>query len=190
MIKITKGFFTWIFRLKGWKIEGEVLTDLKKCVLIAAPHTSNWDFIYTMAAFNITKFNINYLAKKELFRFPLNILLKATGAIPVVRSKNQNLVDNIIEKFKQSEQLLLMIPAEGTRKLVDKWKSGFYYVALGAQVPIVLCYLDYSRKVAGFGQILYPTGDKLVDMAAIKAFYADKVGKHPEWFSIDAIKID
>ena len=96
MIKITKGFFTWIFRLKGWKIEGEVPTDLKKCVLIAAPHTSNWDFIYTMAAFNITKFNINYLAKKELFRFPLNILLNATGGIPVIRSKNQNLVDNII----------------------------------------------------------------------------------------------
>ncbi|MCF8339902.1 MAG: 1-acyl-sn-glycerol-3-phosphate acyltransferase [Chitinophagaceae bacterium] len=190
MIRITKEFFTLIFRLKGWKINGVIPADLKKCVLIAAPHTSNWDFIYTLAAFNIAKVNMNYLAKKELFKFPLNILLKATGAIPVIRSKHQNLVENIIQKFKDSEELILMIPAEGTRKLVEKWKSGFYYAAIGANVPIVLGYLDYSKKVAGFGKVIYPTGDKAIDMATIKAFYKDKIGKNPQWFSPDAIKID
>lgn len=181
--------FVWWFRLKGWKVGETIPAHIKKCVVIAAPHTSNWDFVYALATYRILNLPVNYLAKKELFKFPLKGLLKATGGIPVVRSKSQNLVDTIIEKFNQSEELYLMIPAEGTRKWVEKWKTGFYHAAVGAQVPIMMGYLDYKEKVAGFGEVLYPSGDKEKDAAIIKAFYADKTGKHHELFNINAVKL-
>jgi len=131
---------------------------------------------------------INYLAKKELFKFPLKGLLKATGGIPVIRSKSQNLVEAIVEKFNQSDQLYLMIPAEGTRKWVEKWKSGFYYAALGANVPILMGYLDYKNKESGFGPVLYPSGDIEKDLAVIREFYSKMTGKNHELFNIEAVR--
>jgi 1-acyl-sn-glycerol-3-phosphate acyltransferase len=133
---------------------------------------------------------VNYIAKKELFRFPMSIIVKATGGIPVDRSKSNNFVEAIIHKFDESDRLYLLMAAEGTRKRVSKWKSGFYYAAMGAGVPIMMGYLDYKNKVAGFGHVLYPTGNKEQDMAKIKQFYADKTGRHPELFNIDAVRLD
>jgi 1-acyl-sn-glycerol-3-phosphate acyltransferase len=184
------GFFAWWFKLSGWKIKGEVPSDLKKAVVIAAPHTSNWDFLYALAVFNILKLKVNYLAKKELFAFPLSIILKATGGIPVERSKKQNLTDALISKFNNNKELLIMIPAEGTRKLVPKWKSGFYFTALGANVPVLPGYLDYAKKEAGFGEPIYLTGNQEIDTARFKEFYKDKTGKNPDQFSVDSIKIE
>lgn len=181
-------FFIFLFNLNGWKIVGTVPPEIKKAVVIAAPHTSNWDFIYAMAIFRMLKLNVRYLIKKEVNFFPLSILLKNTGAIPVERSKKQNLTDQIIEKFNQSEELLVTVPAEGTRKRVDKWKSGFYYAALGANVPILPGYLDYKRKEGGFGAPIYPTGNVEEDLLKLRKFFEDKTGKYPEFFNLDAIK--
>jgi len=184
------GFFAWWFKLSGWKIKGEVPSDLKKAVVIAAPHTSNWDFLFALAVFRILKLKVNYLAKKELFTFPLSIILKGTGGIPVERSKKQNLTEFLISKFNKSDELLIMIPAEGTRKLVSKWKSGFYFTALGANVPVLPGYLDYQKKEAGFGAPIYLSGNHQNDLQLFKEFYKDKVGKNPDQFSIDSIRIE
>ena len=182
--------FVWWFKFKGWKIAGIVPHEIQKAVVIAAPHTSNWDFIYALAVFKILGLNIKYLAKRELFKFPLSILLKKTGGIPVERAKSQSLTDAIIHKFNHSEKLLVLIPAEGTRKKVEKWKSGFYYVAKGANVPILPGFLDYKNKEAGFGIPIYLSDDKTMDMENLKTFYKTKSAKYPELFNIESIKID
>lgn len=181
-------FFIFLFKLNGWKIVGEVPPHIKKAVVIAAPHTSNWDFIYAMAIFRMSKLNVRYLIKKEMNFFPLSILLENTGAIPVERNKKQKLTDQIIEKFNQCEKLLVTVPAEGTRKRVEKWKSGFYYAALGANVPILPGYLDYKKKEGGFGLAIYPTGNVEEDLLKLKNFFAEKTGKYPEKFNLEAIR--
>jgi len=184
------GFFAWWFKLSGWKINGTVPSSIKKAVVIAAPHTSNWDFLYALAVFRILKLKVNYLAKKELFAFPLSIILKATGGIPVERSKKQNLTEALISKFNDSKELLIMIPAEGTRKIVSKWKSGFYFTALGANVPVLPGYLDYQKKEAGFGEPIYLSGNVEIDMQKFKDFYKEKNGKNPDQFNVDSIRIE
>jgi 1-acyl-sn-glycerol-3-phosphate acyltransferase len=182
--------FAWWFRFKGWKVGESIPADVKKCIVIAAPHTSSWDFVYALAAYRILGLPVNYVAKKELFRFPFSILFKATGGVPVDRSKSRNFVEAIIAMIRKSDRLYLMMAAEGTRKRVEKWKSGFYYAALGAGVPIATGYLDYKNKVAGLGRIIYPTGDKEKDMALIKEFYSDITGRNPELFNPEAIRLD
>lgn len=181
--------FVLIFKLHGWKIVGTVPPEIKKAVVIAAPHTSNWDFVYALAIFRLCKLKVRYLIKKELNFFPLSILLKNTGAIPVERSKHQNLTDEIIKQFNSSDELFVTVPAEGTRKRVDKWKSGFYFAALGANVPVLPGYLDFKKKEGGFGPPVYLTGNKADDMARLRVFYADKTGKYPELFNVDAIRL-
>jgi len=183
-------FFAWWFRFKGWKVEGSIPKDLRKCIVIAAPHTSNWDFIYALGAYRVMGLPVNYVAKKELFRFPFSLLFKATGGIPVDRSRSGNFVEAVIDMVGRSDSLYLMMAAEGTRKRVNKWKSGFYYAALGANVPVATGFLDYKRKRAGLGELISLTGDKSGDMSRIRAFYADKTGKNPELFNVDAIKLD
>lgn len=164
--------------------------DVRKAVVLAAPHTSNWDFVFALATFRILKLKVNYLAKKELFKFPLKYLLKGTGGIPVVRSRSQNLVDSMINMFRENDNLYLLAAAEGTRKKVTKWKSGFYHVALGAGVPVMLGYLDYRNKVAGFGPVIHLSGDKEKDMAVIREFYRHIEGRNPEKFDPEAVRID
>jgi 1-acyl-sn-glycerol-3-phosphate acyltransferase len=182
--------FAWWFRLRGWKIGKTIPANVKKCVVIAAPHTSNWDFVYSLGGAYLMGVRMRYLAKKELFKPPLGWIMRSTGGIPVVRDRNMNMVDTMIQLLQNSEQLHLMVPAEGTRKRVEKWKSGFYHVALGAGVPVQLAYLDYQKKEAGFGITLTLTGDKEKDAAAIRTFYADKTAKYPEQFNLNAIRFD
>lgn len=180
--------FVLLFRLTGWKIVGEIPKTIRKAVVIAAPHTSNWDFVYALAIFRILKINVRYLAKNELNFFPLNILLKNTGAIFVDRSKKFKLTDQVVEKFKEAEELFITFPAEGTRKRVDKWKSGFYFTALKAGVPILPGYLDFEKRTGGFGPVLYPTGNTEADLSTLRQFYSDKKGKCPELFNLDGIR--
>ena len=182
--------FAFWFKLKGWKTGESIPAGIKKCVVIAAPHTSNWDFVYSLAAGHILGIQVRYLAKKELFRFPLKGMLLRTGGISVVRDRNNKLVSSIIKLFEEKEDLKLMIPAEGTRKRVEKWKSGFYHVALGAGVPVFMGYLDYKNKIAGYGPQLMLSGDKAKDAAIIKDFYSDKTARYPELFNLDAIRFD
>ena len=180
----------WWFKQKGWKIANGIPPDIKQCVIIAAPHTSNWDFVYSIATFDLLRLPVRFLAKKELFKWPLKSLMLSVGGMPVQRNKSTKLVDTMIDLFKPNEGLLLMIPAEGTRGKVEKWKSGFYHVALGAKVPILLGYLDYANKTSGFGPAFYPTGNTTEDAAFIKQFYADKTGRNPELFDLEAVRFD
>ncbi len=170
-------FYFWLI---GWKIKDNMPPTLKKCVMVAAPHTSNWDFPIAMAALLILRLKTNYLAKKELFGFPLGIIMRAFGGIAVDRSRHTGMVEAMVDELKQRDKLILLIPPEGTRSLVTEWKTGFYRVAVGANVPIALAFLDYSKKIAGIEKIFHPTGDYEKDLAEIKAFYRTVKGKHPE----------
>jgi 1-acyl-sn-glycerol-3-phosphate acyltransferase len=180
--------FCWWFKLQGWKTGENIPEDVKKCVVIGAPHTSNWDFVFALAAFKFFGVEPNYLAKKELFWWPLSILLKRTGAISIERSKSNNAVEDFIEEFKTKDKMILVFPAEGTRKAVDKWKTGFYHVALGANVPVFLAYLDYKNKIAGFGKPLYLSGNIEQDFIKIKEFYKNIEPKNPACFNVDGIR--
>jgi 1-acyl-sn-glycerol-3-phosphate acyltransferase len=181
-------FLSWIFKIKGWKLGPSIPSHIKKCVVIAAPHTSNWDFVYAMGALHLFGIPVKYLAKKDLFKWPLNYVLTSTGGIPIDRSKSTGMVDAAIKQFAEHEKLVLMIAGEGTRGKVEKWKSGFYHVAMGAGVPLMLAYLDYAKKEAGFGQPIYLSGDKEKDAGLIRDFYAGITAKHPDSFSLDTIK--
>lgn len=167
--------------LTGWKAEG-VRPDMPKFVLIAAPHTTNWDFPYTIAFAEIFGLKIRWMGKHTLFKWPFGGFMRALGGIPVHREKRTNMVDAMASDFKNYQELCLTIPAEGTRSRTEYWKSGFYHVALKAGVPIVPGYLDYKRKRGGFGPAIMPTGDIKADMDKIRAFYAGKAGKYPENF--------
>jgi len=171
----------------GWQVEGGIPAEVKKCVMVAAPHTSNFDFGITRAVFYMLDIKVRYLAKKELMTFPLGGFFKATGAISVERDKKSNLVDHMVDILNRSEEMVILVAPEGTRKLSEKWKTGFYYAALKAEVPIILAFLDYKRKVGGIGHMFYPTGDLISDMQQIKDFYRNIIPRHPENFSLEII---
>lgn len=166
----------------GWTVVGG-RPPAQKFVLIAAPHTSNWDFVYALATTNALGLHVKYMAKDALFRGPHGHFFRATGGIAVDRSKKNNLVQSLAELFREEEELALMVPAEGTRGRGEYWKSGFYHIARAAHVPIAPGFLDYGRKQSGIGPLFWPTGDIKADMDHIRAFYADKIGKHPEDFT-------
>src|SRR2546425_2889223 len=153
---------SWL-RLFGWKIKGEALT-YKKFVLIAAPHTSNWDFPFMLATAYAMRARISWFGKDTLFTPPWGWLMRRLGGIPVDRRAPHSLVTQMAEKLKNSNDLILAVPPEGTRKRVNDWKSGFYHIAYEADVPIGLGYLDYERKLCGLGMFVKPSGDIVEDM--------------------------
>lgn len=165
----------------GWEEEGE-RPEPPAFVLIAAPHTSNWDLPFTLALSWVYDVPIRWAGKHTLFAFPYGWFMRALGGIPIRRHERQNRVQQLAALFEEHPNLVLTVPAEGTRSRTEHWKSGFYYIAREAQVPVVCGYLDYARKRGGFGLTLTPTGDVRADMDAIRAFYRDKAGKFPEKF--------
>ena len=166
--------------LSGWKIVGKI-PPVPKTVMIAAPHTSNWDFYYTMVIFSALGVKINFLGKKSLFRFPLGLLMRFFGGIPIDRSKSNNFVSTAAEMIKQREKIILLVPVEGTRAYTEQWKSGFYYIAKEAGVPISLGFLDYAKKEGGFFEVLfYPTGNYVEDLEKIQLYYKDVQVKYPQ----------
>jgi 1-acyl-sn-glycerol-3-phosphate acyltransferase len=171
----------WFLRLGGWTIEGE-RPEHERFVLIAAPHTSNWDFPYLLAFAAVFDIKIHWLGKHNLFFPPAGWILRLMGGIPVVRHTNSNVVADMIEAFNSKSNMTLVVPTEGTRALSSHWKSGFYHIATGAGVPIVPSYLDYGNKRGGFGPALIPSGDLSADMDYFREFYADKSGKFPDKF--------
>ncbi len=166
-----------ILKIAGWRIHGR-LPDISRFVLIAAPHTSNWDFPLTLFIAFALRAKIYWMGKDAIFRPPLRLFFKWLGGIPVNRSRSNNIVAQSIAQFKKNEILILAVPPAGTRKRVMYWKSGFYHIANGAQVPIVLGFLDYRRRMGGIGPMIRPTGDIEADMVAIRAFYKDITGKY------------
>ena len=170
-------------KLSGWRIEGSLPPDGNKSVLIAAPHTSNWDLPYTLMVAFVLRLNLYWMGKEQIFKPPFRGLMRWLGGIPVQRETSNNLVAASIEAIKAARgPLQLVVPPEGTRSNTRYWKTGFYYIAVGAQVPIVMAYMDYKKKISGLGPVFRPTGDIEADMAAIKAFYAPFTGKNAAQF--------
>ena len=165
--------------LAGWKIEGK-MPNLKKYIIIVAPHTSNYDFLIGLSVRSILKFKASYLAKKELFRWPFGWLFRKLGGYPVDRSKKTNLVDAVVDIFNQHEEFSIAITPEGTRKFVPEWKTGFYYIAVKANIPLVLASFDYKKKVVVIADPYFPTGDKLADEKAILDFFKGHEGRFPK----------
>lgn len=167
-----------ILKVIRWEKSG-TLPEIQKFVMIAAPHTSNWDMPLTLIIAFAFRLKIYWMGKKEIFRWPIGPVARWLGGIPINRSKNSNMVNQVIEVLKKSTELVVTIPPEGTRKQVRYWKTGFYYIAHGAGVPILLGFLDYKRKLGGVGPLFYPTGNIENDMNEITAFYETINGRYP-----------
>ncbi len=176
MGKLLARIFLWS---NGWETVGTKAAD-EKLVLIAAPHTSNWDLIHLLAIKSILNVQISWIGKHTLFWWPLGPILRALGGVPVRRDHPEGIVEQIVRAFDQAEALCLVITPEGTRSYTPYWKSGFYRIAKAAGVPIQLGFTDYSRRRTGFGPTFMPSDDVHADMDKIRAFFADKVGRHPD----------
>lgn len=168
-----------ILKLIGWKAIGEEI-EKPKLVLIAAPHTSNWDFPLMLLVVLKLRLQVFWMGKDTLFSFPLGGLMKWLGGIPIDRSKSHNVVDDIVIQYQQNDKFIVLIPPEGTRKKVKQWKTGFYHIANNAKVPILMGYVDASKKEAGLADFFQPSGDIENDMQEIRAFYATKKGLRTE----------
>ena len=181
---LLRAFSLAFLKLTGWKVLGSLPPECRKSVFIAAPHTSNWDLPYTlMVAFSL-RLNIYWMGKSQLFRPPFRTLMMWLGGIPVQRESANNLVATSAAAIVAADgPLQLVVPPEGTRSKVHYWKTGFYYIAVEAKVPIVMAYMDYEKKISGLGPVFHPTGDIEADMAAIKAFYAPFKGKNATQFA-------
>jgi 1-acyl-sn-glycerol-3-phosphate acyltransferase len=162
----------------GWQKTGQV-PSARNVVIIAAPHTSNWDFIFLLAAAYSFGISVNWLGKDSLFRSPLGPILRFLGGVPVDRSKRNNLVQSLSAQIELGSGISLVIPPSGTRRKTEYWKSGFYQIARAAQIPLICGYLDYRKKEAGLGLSFLPT-DLSKDMNRIREFYEPIVGKYPE----------
>ena len=160
-----------MLRALGWRI-GPGIPDLAKAVITAAPHSSNWDFFVGIALVFALRLDVRFIGKVEIFRGPLGPLMRWLGGLPVNRKHPVGLVEQTVAMFAERETLLLAVAPEGTRRPVDRWKSGFYRIAVAAGVPIVPGYFDNRRRVVGFGAPFHPTGDAEADIAALRAFYA------------------
>lgn len=167
------------FRLFGWDTEGEV-PAVSKAVLIAAPHTSNWDLPHMLATSLVFRYRISWIGKHTLFRFPFGAFMRLLGGVPIDRSSPQGMVKAVADQLRLSERLVIAVPPSGTRSRRDHWKSGFYWIAHEAQVPVVCTFLDYARRRAGVGLSFVPTGDVKADMERVRAFYAPIRGRFPE----------
>ncbi len=180
-----------IFKIFGWTYNDQVGGGYDRSVMIAAPHTSNWDLLFARAAFYLMDIPVRYTVKNDWMRFPFNLIFGPLGAIGIDRSpkkageERKSMTEAMIDLFSKNEKLSVMVTPEGTRSLRTKWKTGFYHVAVGAGVPIALGYLDFKKKEAGVGKIVYPSGDMDKDMREIMDFYKNITGKHPEKFSVD-----
>jgi 1-acyl-sn-glycerol-3-phosphate acyltransferase len=167
------------FYLTGWEAVGALASD-KKLVVVAAPHTTNWDLVQLVAVRWLLDADLSWIGKHTLFWWPLGPIMRAIGGIPVRRDHPEGAVEQIARVFDEVETLYLAITPEGTRSYTPYWKSGFYRIAKAAGVPIQLGFTDYSRRHAGFGPTFMPSDDVRADMDKIRAFFADKVGRHPD----------
>lgn len=169
------------FRLMGWKIEGTIDKEIKKCILMVVPHTSWHDFYLGIFTRGIIGLKMNFIGKKELFRFPLGSYFRWMGGEPIDRSGNQNKVEAIAEIFEKKNEFRLAIAPEGTRKKVEKLKSGFYYIALQAGIPIIPVAFNFGEKSVQIGLPNYLTGEYENDLALLVRHFEGVVGKIPKY---------
>ena len=180
---LLRGFSVVFLRLTGWRVEGSLPADTPKSVLIAAPHTSNWDLPYTLMVAFVLRLTPYWMGKASIFKAPFGGVMGWLGGIAVDRSQSNNLVTASAQAIGNADfPLQLIVPPEGTRSQARQWKTGFYYIAQAAQVPIVMAYMDYANKRSGLGPVFQPTGDIDADMATIRRFYAPFKGKNAAQF--------
>lgn len=177
--------------LMGWEIDNHWDLNIDQCVMIAAPHTSNWDALYARLALKALGVNVRLTIKDSYMKFPFGPFVRAMGGIGIDRSVKQqgqerpSMVQLMSDLFNTHPKLVMLVTPEGTRAKQEQWKTGFYHVAMTAGVPIALAYMNYAKKKTGVGKIIYPTGDYEKDMTEIMAFYAEIHAKFPEKFSVD-----
>jgi 1-acyl-sn-glycerol-3-phosphate acyltransferase len=173
------GFASFSLFILGWKTKGEI-PDIKKFVIIAAPHSSNWDFVFFLLIIFKFKISVHWMGKHTMFRWPFKWLLKRLGGIPIDRSRKGRIVQSMAKAFELSKELIITIAPSGTREKVTTWKTGFYHIASQAKVPIVCGFIDYNQKTIGIGPAFNTSNDMDADMASIKSFYAPFSGKHSQ----------
>ena len=181
-------FFLWLshflyYRIGGWTAKPEIPEGVEKAIIIIAPHTANSDFPIGLGVDYLMSPRGQFLAKRELFDGPFGFIFKSLGGLPVDRSKANNLVDEVTRVFSEHEQLFLVVAPEGTRSITTRWKTGFYHMAKGAGVPIILAYMDYAKKECGFGGILHPSDNQEKDFVMIEDFYRSITARYPENFN-------
>jgi len=177
-MKVTKFIF---YKLLGWTIVGDFSPEIKKVVIIVVPHTSWHDFYVGVFTRRILQTNINWVGKKELFTWPFSLYFKWMGGASLDRTSGQNKVEAITEIFNNHEEFRLTLAPEGTRKKVTSWKTGYYYIAQAAGVPIIPVSFDYSTKTVTINKPFYPTGDIDADTQVLQAFYKGVIGKKPDY---------
>ena len=170
-----------IFKILGWKTSGSMPVDIKKFVVAVAPHTSNWDFLVGVAARSILRIQkAQFLGKSQLFRPPFGWFFRMLGGHPVERASSQDMVDQVVKIFNKHERFILAMAPEGTRKKVEKLRTGFYYIAKGAHIPIIPVGFDFRLKTVIVSQPLYPTDNIDSDLEKILSFYRTITGRNPE----------
>ena len=179
MSRLFRRLLVAIYHRHGWIATGTVPTP-RKFVLIAAPHTSNWDFLYFVGLTEDLGIRPHFMGKSSLFRWPWRNFMLDMGGLPVDRSGSKNYVQQMIDEFGRRDEFMLTIAPEGTRGNVRSWKTGFYHIAMGAKVPIVIGMMDYPSKIGGLGAEIWPTGDYEADMKEVAKWYAQVTPKHPE----------
>jgi 1-acyl-sn-glycerol-3-phosphate acyltransferase len=182
-------FARFILWLGGWKVSVQIPDNIKKAVMIAAPHTSNWDFCLAMVFLSYSRVKGKFAIKKEWLKFPFKTFFTSLGAFGIDRGKSAGgkglkVTDLLANILIEADEFVMVVAPEGTRKRNDKWKTGFYYTALKANVPIVLAYVDTPNKTMGTGLIIYPENYE-TDMVKIMDFYRDKSGINPDQFALD-----
>ena len=175
LFHILTKFFMWLF---GWRVEGK-LPDLPKFVLIGAPHTSNWDFVLFLGVIFTLRADVRFMGKIELFRPPHGWFFRYCGGVPVDRKKSTGLVDQMVDAAHQAERFILTIAPEGTRHHVTEWKRGFYHIAKGAGIPIVMAVVDGKHKEVRVGQVFHLTDDIEADMKSIQGYFEGVMGVNP-----------
>lgn len=164
----------------GWKIEGDMPRDINKFIIIAADHTSNWDFVVGMAVKWILRLKANFFAKHSLFFFPLGAMMRALGGVPILRSKSGNRVQQIVDDINQRDHFALVIAPEGTRSKVARWKTGFYHIARGTEIPVVPVGFDFTNRKIVIGKPMDMTGDICQDFQKMHQFFVPFKGRYPE----------
>lgn len=177
----------FLLKQSGWKVLSTVV-EPQKSIIAVAPHTSNWDFILGKLAYWSLGRDAGFLMKKSWFVFPLGYIFRAMGGVPINRDKNESTVQKMVNEFGKRDRFHLAITPEGTRKLVKDWKRGFYYIAVGAKVPIQLAYIDYEKKEVGIKEIFYPTGNENEDIKHIAKYYKNVTPKFPERFRLPVVE--
>ncbi|PKB19223.1 1-acyl-sn-glycerol-3-phosphate acyltransferase [Novosphingobium kunmingense] len=177
--RLVKALLLALYRWKGWTLV-ETAPVPRRCVILGAPHTSNWDFVFFLGATNQLGIRPNFMGKLSLFAWPMTRFMHDMGGVPVDRSKRANYVDQVVAEFARRDHLALVIAPEGTRGAVNAWRSGFYHIAHGAGVPIVPAWVDNAAMTGGVGPAIATTGDFDADLGRIAAYYRSVMPDHPK----------